>query len=277
MERVLGAGLAEVLGWERYAWLRAGFSTRLGGVSRVYGAGGLGESGELNLGRTKEDTAAAITENRRLLVEAVGGGAGMELVTVAQVHGAVAHRVRRGEGALTTEDGRAVLRGDGLMTDEVGLLLGVQTADCVPVLVVDTRLRAVAAFHAGWRGTVGRIVERGVGTMREEFRSEPEDLVAAVGPSIGPCCFAVGQEVREEFAREFGYGEELFREMDGVLYGDLWEANRRQLAAAGVGEVKVVGECSVCTRMEGRRKYFSYRGEKGVTGRMMGVVGVVGE
>jgi YfiH family protein len=275
MEKVLEAGLVGVPGWERYAWLRAGFSTRLGGVSRVYGAGGAGESGELNLGWTKEDTAAAVTENRRLLVEAMGGGVGMELVTVAQVHGAAAHRVRRGEDALTTEDGRAVLRGDGLMTDEAGLLLGVQTADCVPVLVVDTKRRAVAAFHAGWRGTVARIVERGVETMREQFGSEPGDLVAAVGPSIGPCCFAVGQEVREEFEREFGYGEELFREMDGALYGDLWEANRRQLVDAGIGAVQVVGECSVCMRMEGRRKYFSYRGEKGVTGRMMGVVGVV--
>ncbi len=83
------------------------------------------------------------------------------------------------------------------------LLLGILTADCVPVLVADTRTHAVAAFHAGWRGTLVRIVEHGIGTLQRDFGSRPQDLIAAIGPSIGACCFAVGKEVRDEFESQF--------------------------------------------------------------------------
>ena len=86
----------------------------------------------------------------------------------------------------------AVLKGDGLMTNEPGVLLGIQTADCVPVLLADRKNRAVAAFHAGWRGTLARIVENGVGKMRLEFGSDPRHLVASIGPAIGQCCYGVG-------------------------------------------------------------------------------------
>jgi YfiH family protein len=159
------------------------------------------------------------------------------------------------------------------------MMLGVQTADCVPVLIADTRARAVGAFHAGWRGTVARIVEQGVATMGREFGSKPEDLIAAVGPSIGPCCFEVGEEVRVEFERAFGYAREMISDgVGGKARVNLWEANRRQLMAAGVGAeaIAVVGACTACARDEhGRRKFFSYRAEKGVTGRMLNVIGVV--
>jgi len=213
--------------------------------------------------------------------------------------------VEKGAGALSTGEGKAVLRGDGLMTREQGLMLGVQTADCVPVLIADTKTRAVAAFHAGWRGTLARIVEQGVGRMRMEFGSRPKDLVAAIGPSIGLCCFAVGEEVRSEFESQFGYAEELFSEVfdsDPVrekypmlfltarapghsnlgpqIHLDLWEANRRQLLDAGLKAkaIRVVGECSACSRLKnGRRKYFSHRAEHGFTGRMLSVIGVVGK
>ena len=162
----------------------------------------------------------------------------------------------------------------------------------------------MAAFHAGWRGTLARIVERGVGTMRLEFGSKPKDLVAAIGPSIGACCFAVGEEVRSQFESQFGYAGELFSEVfdtDTVrekypmlfltarapghsnlgpqIHMDLWEANRRQLVDAGLkaSGISVVGECSACARTKnGRRKYFSHRAEQGYTGRMLSVIGVVG-
>ena len=117
------------------------------------------------------------------------------------------------EGWLETADGRAVLRGDGMMTNVPGVMLGVQVADCVPVLVADVRRRAVAAFHAGWRGTLKRIVERGIGTLRLRYGSRPEDLVAVVGPAIGACCYAVGEAVRHEFESQFAYAEELFSEV----------------------------------------------------------------
>lgn len=275
--------LVQVAEWERYGWLRHGFSTRRGGVSRVYEAGGAAGSavGDLNLGWTKDDDGAAVEENRRRLVRAVGAGHDLSLVTVRQVHGAVSWPVRQGDGAvegrLQTAEGRAVLEGDGLMTAVPGVLLGIQTADCVPVLVADVRRRVAAAFHAGWRGTVARVVERGIAVMGAEYGSQAEDLVAAVGPSIGPCCYAVGDEVRGEFEAAFGYAEELFREAAGEMRLDLWEANRRQLLEAGVGEERIVavGECTACAvDGGGRRRYFSHRAEKGFTGRMLSVVGV---
>ena len=261
--------ITEVEGWEQYPWLRGGFSGRWGGVTSVYG-----DPEQLNLGWTKEDDPAAVAENRQRLVKAIGGDEVFELVTMRQVHG-VGVQVARAGMPLATPEGRALLEGDGLITGEAGWMLGVQTADCVPVLVADTRLRAVGAFHAGWRGTVARMAEVGVARMAVEFGSKSEDLVAAVGPSIRQCCFAVGDEVRERFSNEFSYARELFRE-GNQLHVDLQEANRRQLMAAGVQDVSVVAECTACARdAKGRRAYFSHRAEKGVTGRMMSLIGVV--
>nr|WP_218624019.1 peptidoglycan editing factor PgeF [Granulicella sp. dw_53] len=268
--------MVQVAEWAQYGWLRHGFSTRGGGVSMVYGPG------ELNLGWTKEDDDAGVAENRRRLVRAVEGEGHLDLVTVRQVHGAVTVPVGEGDGAaegrLQTAEGRAVLEGDGLRTRVPGILLGIQTADCVPVLVVDVKRRVVAAIHAGWRGTVAGIVERGVEAMRAQYGCEVGDLVGAVGPSIGVCCYAVGDEVRGKFDAAFGYAEALFREADGEVRLDLWEANRRQLAEAGVERIAVVGECTACAvDASGRRRYFSHRAEKGFTGRMLSVVGVVEE
>jgi YfiH family protein len=186
------------------------------------------------------------------------------------------------EGRLQTADGKAVLEGDGLITDVPGVLIGVGTADCVPVLVVDGKKKVVAAFHAGWRGTVAGIVQLGVARMVNEYGSRVEDLEAAVGPSIGACCYAVGHEVHREFGARFGYAEELFRAGDeedlAKWYLDLWEANLRQLLNAGLKEeqITVIGECTACAQDEsGAMKYFSHRGEKGLAGRMLSVVGVV--
>jgi hypothetical protein len=185
------------------------------------------------------------------------------------------------------------------MTDHPGLLLGIQTADCIPVLVADRKRRAVAAFHAGWRGTVKRIVESGVGRMRLEFGSRPEDLVAAIGPGIGACCYAVGDEVLSSFESQFTYSAELFREvydtdpvrtkypmlfltqrapghspMGPELHLDLIEANLRQLLAAGLKprSIKTVAGCTNCHP----ELFFSYRGSHGRSGRMLSVIGIRG-
>ena len=210
--------------------------------------------------------------------------------------------VEKDHGPLAKPDGKAVLRGDALMTDVPGILLGVQTADCIPVLVADKRTHAVAAFHAGWRGTLARMVENGIGAMRLRYGSRPKDLIAAVGPGIGACCYAVGEEVRFEFESQFAYAPELFTEVydsDPVrekypllfltarapghsnigpqIHIDLWEANRRQLLDAGIPakNVSVVGECTGCAREKsGDRRYFSHRCEHGFTGRMMSAIGI---
>ncbi|MDE1156567.1 MAG: polyphenol oxidase family protein [Acidobacteriaceae bacterium] len=139
------------------------------------------------------------------------------MVTIRQTHTPIVQVIGAEHTALCTAEGKAVLRGDAMVTRQKGLLLGVQTADCVPVLIADTKKRVVAAFHAGWRGTLARIVERGVGTMRLQFGSRPQDLVAAIGPSIGSCCYSVGEEVKFEFDSQFAYAPKLFSRRSMIL------------------------------------------------------------
>ena len=106
-----------------------------------------------------------------------------------------------------------MLVGDGLVTDMPGLVVAIQTADCLPIVLVDPKRRAVGVFHAGWRGTVKRIVEKGVGEMRKHFGSNPRNLLAAIGPGVRGCCYDVGQEVRITFESQFAYAATLFREV----------------------------------------------------------------
>jgi polyphenol oxidase len=273
-------------------WLIHGFSTRLGGGTTVYRQGKF----DLNLGFTDSDDRETVAANRGLFVTAASEGKQiLGLVTLRQIHSSL---IRRVSAKDVRENGMpAVLKGDGLMTDEPGVLLGIQTADCIPVLVADRKQRAVAAFHAGWRGTLARIVENGVGRMRLEFGSRPEDLIASIGPGIGQCCYSIGEEVREQFESQFLYASDLFREVydsDPVrqkypmlfltarapghsdigpsMHLDLAEANRRQLLAAGLrkGAIFLTGQCTGCRT----DRFFSHRTERGFTGRMMSVIGV---
>jgi YfiH family protein len=177
------------------------------------------------------------------------------------------------------------------------LLLAIQTADCLPVTLVDTRNRAVGVFHAGWRGTVQRIVEKGIGEMHRHFGTRARDVKAAIGPGVQGCCYEVGEEVRTKFESQFEYAAKLFREVkdsDPVrekypllfltarapghselptrLFLDLVEANRQQLRAAGV-PAKRIEASAPCTNCR-TDMLFSYRAEHGKTGRMMGVAGI---
>lgn len=270
------AEVVRVPQWERFSWLQHGFSTRTAGLSTVYAPG------ELNLGFTAEDDSANVRANRILFQHAITGEANADFIAVRQMHGVDIRTVRAGETGLTAPDARGLIEADGLITQAQGVLLAIQVADCVPVLVADTKLRAVAAFHAGWRGTVAGIVEQGVARMMADFGSHPQDLIAAIGPSIGTCCYTVGEAVREEFSSRYPYSADLFStRADGLnvnLHLDLAEANRRQLLAAGLSNeaITLLGECSACSRMpDGRRKYFSHRAEDGVTGRMMAGIAVV--
>jgi polyphenol oxidase len=253
--------------WNSAEWFWHGFSTRRGGVSSAYSAGG--DSSELNLGYTAADAAEHVRENRLRFVEAVTGSRETPLVTVRQIHSNLSVIA-----AGPIEPGESPCEADGLMTDRAGLLIGVMTADCIPVLVADPVRRAVGAFHAGWRGTVGRIVETGVARMVEVYGSRPGDLLAAIGPGIGACCYTVGEEVWQRFWVNFSYAGELFSGSveTGDLRVDLVEANRRQLLAAGLGmdSISVVGGCTAC-RPEW---FYSHRASGGDAGRMMAVVGV---
>jgi YfiH family protein len=248
----------------------------------------------LNLGFTKDDTKSAVERNRAAFLHKLGAYNGKRrapwpIVTLRQVHSDIIHCVN------TVPD--APLTGDGLLTATPGLMLAIQTADCLPVILVDAKRRAVGVFHAGWRGTVKRIVEKGVGEMRRYFGSSPRDLKAAIGPGIHECCYEVGEEVRTKFESQFSYASKLFREIresDPVhekypllfltarapghselgkkIFLDLVEANRQQLLAAGV-PAKNIAASPLCTNCR-PDLLFSYRAEKGKTGRLMGVAGI---
>jgi polyphenol oxidase len=273
-------------------WLVHGFSTRVGGTSRAYG------KDDLNLGFTKDDNKAAVARNRALFLRELATDASRNekvpssawhLITLRQVHSDIIHCIN----SVPDE----ALVGDGLLTSTPGLLLAIQTADCLPIILADAKRRAVGVFHAGWRGTAKRIVEKGVGEMQRWFGSKPRDLKAAIGPGVYGCCYEVGEEIRDKFESQFSYSASLFREVkesDPVrekypllfltarapghgelptkLFLDLAEANRRQLLAAGVPR-KAIEASSLCTSCR-TDLLFSYRGEKGKTGRMMGVAGI---
>jgi YfiH family protein len=287
-------------GWD-LPWLWAGFSTRKGGLSRAYcvdnAPPGLpAMAGELNLGFTaapdREIDRETVLRNRRLLAEAITSNAATPLIALRQFH---SNRIVHAVSADASR--KHPHKADGQMTADPGLLLAIQTADCIPVLVADRKQRAVAAFHAGWRGTLKRIVESGVGRMRLAFGSRPQDLIAAIGPGIGLCCYAVGEEVLSEFESQFSYARDLFREVydsDPVrkkypmlfltqrapghspigpsLHVDLVEANRRQLLSAGLSpeSIQVVGGCTQCHT----DLFFSHRASHGHAGRMMAVIGI---
>jgi len=251
---VASVQLFRVPEWAAYSWLRHGFSTRAGGRSAVYGGA------DLNLGFTPADVRETVQQNRQLALEAVN--AGSTLATLKQVHGAEVISVTAAAPSLAVE-------ADGMMTDRAGIVLGIQVADCVPLLLADTRQRVVAAIHAGWRGTVAEIATKAVGRMAKEFGSLPADVIAAVGPSIGACCYAVGDELIERV----GWGSGLLERREDAIYFDLWEANRRQLVAAGVGQVSVLKMCTACARTaDGQRRFFPHRAEAGFTGRAMGLI-----
>jgi len=201
------------------------------------------------------------------------------MVTVRQVHGTDVKLVAVGETGLRTGDGRGVVQADGLMTASPGVMLAIQVADCVPVLVADVKRRVVAGFHAGWRGTAAGIVEQGIAGLVGELGCDPADMIGAIGPSIGACCYTVGEEVRSTFEKRFRYAAELFSDRADGMHVDLAEANRRQLVGAGLraDAVTVLGECTACARWNGRRKYFSHRAERGFTGRSMGLIGIANE
>ncbi|MCW5983045.1 MAG: peptidoglycan editing factor PgeF [Bryobacteraceae bacterium] len=185
---------------------------------------------------------------------------GQPLVTLPQIHSdrilvASAGEERIGEG-------------DALITNREGFTLAVRTADCLPILLIEDRRRAVAAIHAGWRGSAAGIAAKTVEALISEYGGSPGNIHAAIGPGIGVCCYQVGLAVAERFRRwlpELPAGP-------GPVMLDLVEANRRQLAEAGVppGQIHAGKLCTCC----GREQFFSYRREPGSGGRMTSCIGI---
>jgi len=239
----------------------AAFTTRHGGFSE-------GPYATLNLGLHVGDDPRRVLANREKLGEVLGYDP-RKAVCGAQVHGtrvAAVGEKEAGRGAMSAEDALPGI--DGLATATPGLPLLAFFADCVPLFLYDPARRAAALVHAGWRGTTGRIAAAAVTVMEKEYGCRPGDLWAVIGPSIGPCCYRVGDETAAAFQQE---ARPCLQPVgDGTWRLDLWEANRRQLLEAGLagGRIFLAGLCTAC-RSE---TFFSYRAGRGNTGRMAGLI-----
>lgn len=229
--------------------------TRRGGVSPDPWA-------SLNLGGTVGDERPRVLENKRRALQAVGRSA-ESLYEVWQVHSAdVVHAsAPRGDEALR--------QADAIITDSAAITLLMRFADCVPLFLIDPRRHAIGLAHAGWLGTVRKTAHHTVQAMERAFGSRPSDLLAGIGPSIGPHHYPVGPEVVTAVRQAFGgNAEELLTAENGSVHLDLWKANQRLLVEAGVETIEVAGVCTACHPED----WYSHRGEAGKTGRFGGLL-----
>jgi len=278
----------------RQPWMLHGFSTRPGGASDLPAPPSARQpTGKaLNLGFTDWDARPRVSGNRKLFFDALAT-AQMRVVTLRQLHSDIVYRVDS-----TQAPQESAPPADALVTREPGILLAVQTADCVPILLADTKNRAVAAIHSGWRGTLRRIAQKTLGRMQMDFGTRPADVVAVIGPAIGSCCYEVGSEVAREFDSQFPEARQWFDGPFGALASgendpnwlpwltmrppghpppsptvqlDLVAANRAILFDAGVpsAQISASGFCTSCRT----DLFFSYRREQ-KTGRLMAAIGI---
>ena len=232
------------------------FLGRTGGVSS-------GHLAYLNLGRREEDRAECLAENKRRVGAAFGVVEG-KIFTVSQVH---SDRIVIIDNPNITPEVIKSQEADGIITDVKGVSIGILTADCVPVLLFDRKKRVVAAIHAGWKGTASKISAKAVEIMMERFGSRPQDITAAIGPAIGPCCYEVGEEVVSAFGHQKGVA---------VQHGKNWhidlpKANQLQLQDAGVTEIDLSDICTSCRT----DLFFSHRKEMGKTGRQLSFISLI--
>ncbi|MDQ0286950.1 YfiH family protein [Desulfofundulus luciae] len=260
-------GAVKWLLWEAFldtGLVSHGFTTRHGGVST-------GEFATLNMAFHVGDDPDHVLTNREVACWALEMNPA-HLVAGQQVHGdrvAVVGKVHRGRGARSTED--ALPATDALITGEPLVPLSSYYADCVPVFLLDPVRRVVGLAHAGWRGTYLDIAAKTVEAMGRFFGSRPEDCLAGIGPSIGPCCYEVDVPLVDLFKGHFPFWQELLvPNPTGKWQLDLWEANRRILVEAGLGpeNIFIAGVCTCCRQ----DLFFSYRGSGGRTGRMAALI-----
>ena len=240
-----------------------GFSTRLGGVSDF-------PENSLNLAGFDEDSAENIYENRRRFLELFDGD--YSLTSVWQIHGNGVKLIKNEQDARNDEE-----KFDALTSNLSKLLIGVKTADCVPILIGDPKTASYAAVHAGWRGTLSSIAAKAVEMMETKFGSAAADLICAIGPAATCANYEVGPEVVKAFGEKFSTSGNIFTETEnGHAKIDLHRTNREQLSNLGVSPGNIF-TAPICT-MERTDLFFSYRREKklyGKTGRLLSVIGLI--
>lgn len=230
-----------------------GVFTRLGGVSSA-------PFDSLNVGSTVGDDPSSVRANRERMAQVVGVR-DADARTTWQVHGADVVVIRD-----RVPQSRPPPRADGIITAEVGIPLVMRFADCVPVFLYDPVRCVIGLAHAGWQGTIVGVGTAAVEAMHDTFGCCPGDIIAGIGPSIGPCCYEVGPEVVAQAQVIFGDVDQVIRfpsENGKGAHFDLWTANQHALREAGVEQIEVANLCTACNTDE----FFSHRAEKGRTGR----------
>jgi hypothetical protein len=239
-----------------------GFSTRLGGVSSF-------PENSLNLAGFDEDSAENIEKNRKRFLKVFGGD--YTLASCWQTHSDLVRVVKHLEDASDGNQKR-----DALVSELKNVLVGVKTADCVPVLLGDPKTKSFAAVHAGWRGTVNSILVNAIKAMRENYGTNAKDLICAIGPAASCKNYEIGQDVIDAFERNFSTCGNLFHKTrEGHALIDLHLANKEQLQSVGV-QPENIFTAPLCT-IERTDLFFSYRVEKklyGKTGRLLSVIGL---
>lgn len=216
----------------------------------------------LNLGGTVGDAAGRVSQNKRLALAAIGRNPD-SIFDVWQVHSSDVVHVNAPRGAQPPQ------KADALITDRAEVTLLMRFADCVPVLLFDPRRRAIGMVHTGWLGTVRKAATQAVIRMQQAFGTRPSDLLACIGPSIGPDHYPVGPEVVDQVQHAFGAdAERHLLARDGELCFDLWSANAALLVAQGVESIEQAGLCTACHPQD----WYSHRGDHGKTGRFGAVM-----
>lgn len=239
------------------------FTTRHGGVST-------GECASLNLGLNRNDRRENVLENFNRICGALDIDS-RNLVLTSQVHDNKVMTVDEGDRGKGLHKESDIKNCDGLLTNRRQVALAAFFADCVPVFLFDREKHVIGVVHSGWRGTVKEIAAEAVRKMGEAYGSKPADIMAAIGPSIGKCCFEVGNEVYSEFINKFGWsGEFCEKGPADKWYIDLAGIIKRMLTDCGLKEESVC-VANICTKCR-RDVFFSHRGDKGRTGNLAAII-----
>jgi polyphenol oxidase len=221
----------------------------------------------LNLGFGTDDELESVLKNRKTLCESLGIPLDW-FVFPHQTHSAnikVVDYIDRGTGSIKRDN--AISNTDALITNCKNICIVVQVADCVPILLIDSENSVIAAVHAGWKGTLQEILRLTIEKMVLNFNSKPQNIIASIGPSIGTCCYEVGEELRNKFIESTSQNSKFFINNSNHTHLDLWAANKDQLLQSGVSENNIeVSE--ICTKCQ-QDKFFSSRAGKGITGRFV--------